>query len=1255
MEGEAEPSTMRMTALKQTALRPANYHQFQSALSEDLQSDFLAPRASDEPGPYSNEGSLPWRPFYLRRVVLLGFAIVFILIIVTIESLVVISNKNNGIATGMSTEHYLWTYGPTAFLTAVAAVWARTEYQSKLVAPWVRLSQNQRSNHGVPASRTLLLDYISQFSIFAIVTSLRNRDFTVSITLTVSIIIKVLIVLSSGLISLNLTNVTRSSYPMVLESKFVDSTARLATTGNLAWYVITGLGTQNLTLPEGISSEYAFQSLRANLPDNVLKTRVITDGLRSSLQCDAVELSLAGAQIEGELSGTQNLNVTISSPGCNVALASFDDGVLPRKTSFHQVVLPGKLGEVMADNSTLFARFEQVQCDAVEGDDGRRLLVLFGNLTYYTDDASEIVEDELIYATGAVLNRSTQLLCVPTYAIDRVEVIHNGTHLEDIVPIQGVSSHTLNSVTAWDIMDAQFAAGEGPVGHGLTMNVSMVHVDVDAYMSTALKYFFPPGLQATTLFDPVVLQGTAEAYYRQISAIISRQSLMEPASENVLGYATVSENRLTIHPSVAQSMIGLLIICVLFTMVAFFIVPTDGFLPHNPSNLLGSISLFLYSRDLLARLRYSGASDDDYLTRWLGPSTFTSELAYDVVSGQAQFCVNIDMKDTDQSERSHPFPQISSKIVHPIVLHPAFRLVLGLGVVGLIIALELLLRKSNLEGGLGDINDNHNIYIHYTWTVIPALVFGAISMTYSTIDFQIRTLAPYMALRGYVSKGAFTQLELLDMAIPMAIYREFKLRNFWALATTTALLFASLFTTLSASLFQELSVPSATSILLQANQSFLPSEGDYYEFNSAEISSLILESNFSFPRFTFNDLAFPQLVATPNLSDTYLDDSIVSISTVIPAVRGRMDCRLYEPARIHTNLRLNYDTGSGVGDVLDVSVDGESYDLWWDGVSDPYEFRIWTNSNATYFGATAPYNDSDYAETCSDFVYLWGKIDYGANPIVQHINVMGCNMTFEVVDVNTTFIGTDLNIDIQSPPRPLNSTARNTTINNPNLQLVSYGDLAQIDVDPQLLDPFFSTLVTSPRAIPISALGDPSQSTSVIAAIKFQHSIINAQGLAQTLAPANKTNATIAEPISPGDNDAQPRYNATVTDPTGRRRVIQDAASTHVLVALLALTLVLSIVGWAGNPGTDVLPRSPTTIASIAALIAGGNLIAQVPADAQSLEDIVEALGGPGAQFWLGWGNLPDEEGRLRGGENEAGVSQFGVFVVDEDEIKSKR
>jgi hypothetical protein len=43
----------------------------------------------------------------------------------------------------------------------------------------------------------------------------------------------------------------------------------------------------------------------------------------------------------------------------------------------------------------------------------------------------------------------------------------------------------------------------------------------------------------------------------------------------------------------------------------------------------------------------------------------------------------------------------------------------------------------------------------------------------------------------------------------------------------------------------------------------------------------------------------------------------------------------------------------------------------------------------------------------------------------------------------------------------------------------------------------------------------------------------------------------------------------------------------------------------------------------------------------RELEEVLEKAG-----LWMGWGTVPDLEGREMGGENEGGVSRFGIFVM---------
>ncbi|KAK8044183.1 hypothetical protein PG993_004207 [Apiospora rasikravindrae] len=1216
---------------------------------------------------------LPWRPSYLRRFVIVGFITVFALIIAAIEVLLAISNKSDGIATSRPDQHYLWTYGPIAFLTLVAAAWGRAEYQSKLVAPWLRLAQPSAD-----AKRTLLLDYVSGFPLFVVFTALRNKDWTVSITCAVSLLMKILIVISTGLITLSWTGVHLDNHPMVAQDTFSTNSARLSKAGSLSYFVMKGLIGQNFTYPEGMSRDYAYQSVVTGLPDSA-ETRVTVDGLTNGLDCVPAEVVLTGAKPKDPRDPNSQMNLTVTSSGCDL-----------RTLQLAGPTCSGYAGNFSTCN---FGRFVKTQCDGTTDEGGARVLLMFGNITYTRDYSKKPTMDYTgrnpTYPLVARLPQSAQMLCVPTYTISPVDVVRNGSQTQSVELASGGANRTLGSIRPWAIMDAHFSAynnrleGESASVWGHKTNLSRVEVDVDEYFGVAIESQFSPNTtaQVSDMFDSVFLEQFAESYYRQFAAIIAKQSLTEPAAIDITGTAVFMANRLLVRDWSAQWMAGLTAACLVLSAILLFTVPRQGVLPRNPSNIPDMASLILHSPDLQRRVRDLGAADEKSVVQGLERHSFQSGVVQNPTTGQAEFVILDQEQLSDDASRDPGAPLVRARRnLHPGILHPATRATLCLIVIGLIIALELLLQKSNREDGLGDVVDD--TYIHYLWTTLPALTFGLVAMAFSSMDFQIRSLAPYMLLKKTVGTDAFMTLDHLDMSIPRTIYKEARSGNFGALATTTMVLVASLFTIFSGSLFQALAIPSTGSITLRANQSFdlTPYGGAPYQNNArfgASIPSLILESNLSYPAFTHENLAFPQFVSDlPIRSNATFNASTVSIDAVVPAVRPRLDCRLYDMSKHRLNFTINTNaTNMDVENPLGVWIEGEECKLRDDEEKGKYNILFSTYTNTTYVGIGDITDMFQPVVGCSHLLYSWGQLDYSAKPqpAVQHLSSLGCNLTFERVDVEATFVGPDLKIDTSpgKAPRPREETAHASTMQlgapefgqGTSSLYGIYNHLAGIRTDPQVLNPFFGMLVSSRYAIPIADLGDPSANARVADAIRFQHGVIHAQNLAAQRMPAAWSDVTLTSSSAAKPNnasDAQPRYAANMTDPTGRHRVVQDAASTRALEALLGAALVLLGVGWCFMHQTDVLPRAPTSIASVAALVAGGNLLERMPGDAEwrSRKEIAAALNSEAAggrpQFWIGWGLVPDLEGRALGGESENGFRRFGIFVVEGEEQEKR-
>ncbi len=155
--------------------------------------------------------------------------------------------------------------------------------------------------------------------------------------------------------------------------------------------------------------------------------------------------------------------------------------------------------------------------------------------------------------------------------------------------------------------------------------------------------------------------------------------------------------------------------------------------------------------------------------------------------------------------------------------------------------------------------------------------------------------------------------------------------------------------------------------------------------------------------------------------------------------------------------------------------------------------------------------------------------------------------------------------------------------------------------------------------------------------IQLHHSILRTQQLNWDYrGPANSTNATLEDANAEGaahssrSTDAQD-YNGTLfNNVAGRRRIVQDVVSTRVLEALLAATVVFSSLAWLLMRNTNLLPRSPTSIASVAALLVDGNLFDFLPEGAENMGDgQLKNVFPHGTVFRLGWGQKVDDTGAV--------------------------
>jgi hypothetical protein len=172
----------------------------------------------------------PWTPFVLRRWVLIGFSVTLLAIIIGLEIVQRICDSRHGFGPVESNLQYVWTYGPTAgkvsyplaqsavidndlVFTLAAAFWTQVDYRTRLMQPWEELAKGTR-----PARRNLFLDHISPHPVLSFCSALKLQHWPVAAVLLASFALKALVVMSTGLLALQVVN-EPTSIPVVLTSQ----------------------------------------------------------------------------------------------------------------------------------------------------------------------------------------------------------------------------------------------------------------------------------------------------------------------------------------------------------------------------------------------------------------------------------------------------------------------------------------------------------------------------------------------------------------------------------------------------------------------------------------------------------------------------------------------------------------------------------------------------------------------------------------------------------------------------------------------------------------------------------------------------------------------------------------------------------------------------------------------------------------------------------------------------------------------------
>lgn len=1210
-----------------------------------------------------------WLPYWLRRTTSLLFLVAFALKAAILEILFALSQRNSGLSPGRPFVRYLWSYGTTGILTLTAALWHRLDYETKVSAPW-------RRAYPITTSKSaLLVDYIDAWTLLIPFRALKNRDYEVVFSSTISLLLQALIILSTSLFTLVPTSVINNVEPIFLTSRFVDDPARFSDSEYLLTYYIT-MGTEvslNVsklmgsysTRPEGCTSEFAYQTF-SPISSSLEQVEATVHGLALGLACETASVGkrVTTPQLVYHRDILINYNAgsfEVNYQGCQTTIMwdIFESGALDNNWCSSNETF--RAHGMMLHAIPGCARNQSNSTDQAD----HRLVFLSAEVElrsaynrstiFYGFEAVEVNFDVTIL-------QAIPLVCTPYLEQPLLNVSRNSGGVQSVSRHSGSASDSLSVIHPWDFIRFFF---DQYFYKETTSNLTVGNKTVwaDGFSQIVLGFCGQSCLEGPGILDDAtLLQDILAKFLANFAATTAHTILREGVNITSTGTSSSIVVRLWVQPIACQVMVAILALLILIVVGLQFEQKRKLSRQINPGSMAGTAIL-------------AGQAAISNFPKDLG-SANTKELH----KALERFLYSHGSSSSYTLPRVEASPAASSRPVfeNPLPLRPVSQTALTFIIVGCGTTLTILLRKSADEQGLGDTADSK--YLLFAWTTVPAAILTIISWWLSSIDIQVRLLAPYTSLKRNKCGYSVLRMDLLRGLIPIVLYQELRTSNFAATSTTLAALLGASLTTVSAPMLHVMTYPISSPLELSQDTFFMPPPPkpgvvlddpvdslDSHDFTSrwdmgpswvgtSHLSSLILETDLSYPQGSYEDLVLPTFSMTPfeieNTSHT-TNASSATVKVTAPVLRPRLFCRVYSPSDIaavhvrNSSYYASYNDQHSENVIL-VNVTTELCDNHIYPAQTVFGPR---NLSQSLFAAAIPARGSLLEWSCSHMLYIWGYSDGTPGPITN-VSAVGCNSSVEIVDAEFSLLWPDLSLDLADAPKAIESTARNIRDHGPVDFFRSYHfytGLASLPVSNDSdFDPFFQQLVTSRYAIPLSAISDPTQADVVLNAIRLQHGIIEAQVLSNNYRvdinsskvkenPTAVLTPTISNNSTSNDSTS---YSATLTYPFGRQRVVQDPTATAILVALLLSISILLIMNRVFGSNEPALPRSPSSVGSILALLAGGNVLEHLydeGPEPMDWNDVKTRLGEE-SHLYLGWDpSNTDEEFEQR---------RFGIWII---------
>lgn len=522
--------------------------------------------------------------------------------------------------------------------------------------------------------------------------------------------------------------------------------------------------------------------------------------------------------------------------------------------------------------------------------------------------------------------------------------------------------------------------------------------------------------------------------FSSIAVLLVYGSMLDSRSDRFPGSLEYTRDRVQVDPATAFAITVLLLLCAIICVFVLVKRPKD-IVPRDPRSIMGVALMTLPSRGWLESLSKRRFEHSEEM---LKEQTFSSHVTKD--ANRRFVIARVDNGHDDNPESSVMLNPRFSKSKRtwwlPLTLKTRVRLlaiILPTAVIGVLEELQVL---SDRQGGIMTVTDSNTA--HYASTIIPALSMWGLAALHSSINFNTILLSPYFSLaKGHAHASRTVLSHNLGRLTLVSLFASIKQRHVSAVFTSLAAVAGSLLTIVVSGLYFISTESTTKNILVTRLDTFntsWSSYGAYEDGGAGQLLSLIVWQNLSYPAWTYDDLAIPQLALSPDTTSAAAEDQTFQVS--VPARRAILACDANGPSNVTALLGPNTTTmiytnstrtcPGSTGAPFTIKIVPEKQPVGFVGQMNQLVETQTTAQAWFQVGSTPPArNDAG----CQSLVFFLGSFPSSLPTTMKNVSAseaqittLACTQLIQEVSVAVS-LRADLTLDMSRPPSPDESTA----------------------------------------------------------------------------------------------------------------------------------------------------------------------------------------------------------------------------------------